>query len=144
ARPARRTAEAAAPRHHRGRGPRSARAAAGVPLRGSLPARGEGVPRRGAGPPRHGRRPRRAVHPLARRLSGRVRARERGGRGVSDDEEHVTTTSTAPPPPDPAAEGAGVAVPEEPAPRPRTLVATDKLTKYFPVDAGLFSRATRF
>ena len=28
--------------------------------------------------------------------------------------------------------------------RPRTLVATDKLTKYFPVERGLFGRSTKY
>ncbi len=30
------------------------------------------------------------------------------------------------------------------APRPRTLIATDQLSKYFPIRSGLFGRRDRF
>ena len=53
---------------------------------------------------------------------------------------HKPVHSTAPPPKG----GTGSEIPLGPGARPRTLVATDKVAKFFPVKTGFFASSTKF
>ena len=122
-----------APADHRGDGARSEGARRGLPLRRALPAAHRKVHARGAAPRGGGAR-------TASRDAGARWTSSARGRVVSGSKDLFQPATTAPPTREESVDPEGGA----PGSRPRTLVATERVAKYFPVRAGWLGRGGRF